>query len=162
MAKKEDQNKQDPEVKTEGDTPVEGGQTESPKTDGKSEATQTSDLEASVQKMLDDVQVKVDSMLKSAQEEAQKLVGDARSEAERVRKDAKRGDAPKYLGEEVEVELDHQFMTNGVTYGPGVVKVPKVIANDLKRRNREYNTYDKERHMERNFMNQSSQSGQEV
>ena len=47
-------------------------------------------------------------------------------------------EAPKKL---VKINLQDQFQTNGIVYGPGVVEVDEEMAEDLRRRQDEHTEY---------------------
>lgn len=57
-------------------------------------------------------------------------------EEEVVEKEVK--EAPKKL---VKINLQDQFQTNGIVYGPGVVEVDEEMAEDLRRRQDEHTEY---------------------
>lgn len=119
-----------------------------------------------------------DDPVAKAREEADKILAEARADAEKIKAKAEKEgaivatteDAQKdKLGAEVEVTLDNKLSTNGVVYGPGLVKAPKVVAQDLVRRDKEVTQYELDKHRERNFANEaeaartaSAKSGERV
>lgn len=98
-----------------------------------------------------------DTQVADAKVEAAKILADAKAEAAKITKAATSAvveeDAETDLGPKVEITLTNRLSTNGVVYGPGKLKVEKLIAEDLVARDAVATDAELERHRERNFVN---------